>query len=92
MAYISIQGQIRQLSQDEGLKDHEIARIIGCSRATVCRSRKKYNIPTANLKNRKDKTFVCRKCGVITYIQRREHKRYICDACKGIIPQKNVVQ
>jgi transcriptional regulator with XRE-family HTH domain len=82
MSFPSVVNEIRRLSQDEGLRDDEIAKLIGCSRATVNRERSKHNIPTANLANRKDKICTCRVCGREFVIRRKERKPGICTECK----------
>lgn len=74
--------EIRRLSQEEGLSDTEIARILGCARATVNRTRLANNIPTANLRNRKDKTYTCRACNSIVVIPRKKRKKHYCDDCR----------
>ena len=68
-------------SQEEGLKDHEIAEILGCSRATVNRTRQAHGIPTANLRNRKDKKCICEKCGAEYFIRRKERRKKYCPEC-----------
>jgi hypothetical protein len=83
MSFTSVVNEIKRLSQDEGLRDDEIADIIGCSRATVNRERCKHNIPTANLDNRKDKKYVCRGCGKEHLIRRKERKPGLCTECKA---------
>lgn len=74
--------EIRRLSQDEGLHDHEIAELLGVSRVTIARQRAANNIPRANLENRKDKTFVCQGCRETITIARKERKKWYCDSCK----------
>ena len=73
--------KILHYSQEEGLKDHEIADILGCSRATVNRTRQAHNIPTANLRNRKDKECTCEECGKHYVIQRKERRKKYCSDC-----------
>lgn len=68
-------------SQEEGYKDGEIADILGCSRATVNRTRHTYNIPTANLRNRMDKECVCDECGKEYMIRRKERRKRVCAEC-----------
>lgn len=72
---------VRHLSQEEGLKDGEIAERLGCSRATVNRTRQAYNIPTANLRNRKDKHCICEACEKEYYVQRKERRKKYCNTC-----------
>lgn len=74
--------QIRNLSQEEGLSDKEIADILGCSRATVNRARQQADIPTANLENRKDKTYDCSFCNETITIRRKERKKKYCPECR----------
>ena len=73
---------IRHLSQKEGLSDQEIANKLGCSRATVNRTRKAHNIPLANLNNRKDKTYECVHCQKTITIARKERKKRYCPDCR----------
>lgn len=72
---------IKHYSQEEGLKDHEIAELLGCSRATVNRHRQEHAIPTANLHNRKDKLCTCESCGKTYYIRRKERRKKVCENC-----------
>lgn len=74
--------KIKHLSQDEGLSDKEIADILGCSRATVNRTRRAYAIPTANLQNRRDKHYTCTFCGEVVVIARKDRKKKYCDDCR----------
>lgn len=74
--------KIKHLSQNEGLTDQEIAEALGCSRATVNRTRRQYNIPLANLDNRKDKTYACTACGETITIARKERKKRYCPDCR----------
>ena len=82
MSFISVIKQIEYLSQNEGLKDDEIAERIGCSRATINRERKKNKIPTANLANRVDKHYVCKGCNKMITIRRKDRKQNYCPDCK----------
>lgn len=75
--------EVRRLSQEEGLNDTEIAKMIGCSRATVMRARKQHNIPLCNVMNKKDKTYVCGICGETITIRRCERRQYACPQCIG---------
>lgn len=72
--------EIRRLSQDEGMKDSEIAVMLGIHRVTVTRIRHRYSIPKANLKNRKDKLVCCTKCRA-SFIIRRWERAHRCKAC-----------
>lgn len=74
--------QVRHLSQNEGLSDEEIAKQLGCSRATVNRTRKNHNIPLANLENRKDKSYTCVACNETIVIARKERKKRYCPECR----------
>ena len=73
--------KIETYSQEEGLKDHEISEILGCSRATVNRTRQAYGIPTANLRNRQDKACECEECGKVYNIRRKERRKKYCAEC-----------
>lgn len=77
--------EIVRLSQDEGLHDLEIATKLGCSRATIARYKKKYNLPKVNLNNRKDKTYFCSRCGKEVIIRRFEKRRLYCNECQDKI-------
>lgn len=81
MALDLVVNEVERLSQEEGLNDREIADKIGCSRATVNRIRVKYEIPTANLSNRRDKTYICSKCGTEVVIRRRDRRKLYCKEC-----------
>lgn len=84
--------EIQRLSQDEGLNDGEIADLLKVSRATVNRARQAYEIPRANLDNRKDKEYVCSRCGATVTIARKERKKKYCEACKPIVDQENLAR
>jgi hypothetical protein len=73
--------KVRTLSQDEGWKDHEIAEHLGCSRATVNRTRQAHDIPTANLSNRQDKKCHCEACNKVYFIRRKERRKKRCFEC-----------
>lgn len=75
--------EVRRLSQEEGLTDTEIAKMIGCSRSTVIRARKQYQIPSCNVMNKKDKTYACGICGKTVTIRRCERRQYACPKCMG---------
>lgn len=75
---------VKHLSQEEGLFDYEIADQLGCHRVTVTRIRARYKIPRPNLNNRKDKKQVCKRCGLVTYIRRKERIRKYCPRCQRI--------
>lgn len=81
MAFKAIIEEVRKLSQEEGLHDDEIAKIIGCSRATVNKVRKDNNIPLSNLNNRKDKEYTCLDCKKVVKIKRSERRELICPEC-----------
>lgn len=74
--------EIRRLSQQEGMKDNEIAEYLGCSRATVNRARKQHNIPKANLMNRQDKRYRCACCGGEAFVRRCAPRRLYCQLCE----------
>lgn len=78
--------EIRRLSQEEGFRDAEIALLLGVCRATVNRIRIKNNIPSANLKNRKDKMTYCNRCRK-TFIIRRGEKSRLCSECTAELYQ-----
>lgn len=82
MAFKFVEEEINRLSQEEGLNDREIAIELGCSRATVNRTRVRINIPKANLVNKKDKTYVCSVCGCVISIRRKERRRLMCNSCR----------
>ena len=84
MAKQIIINEIRRLSQEEGLKDGEIAKILGYHRATINEIRKDAGIPTANLDNRRDKSYICAKCGKQVMIRRWEPKKALCEDCERI--------
>lgn len=83
MLYMGIE-EIRRLSQDEGLIDKEIAKILGIHRVTVTRIRKQNDIARADLLNRKDKISYCTKCGK-TFIIRRKERIRVCTECTRLI-------
>lgn len=89
MAIKLVVKEIEKLSQDEGLTDQEIADKLGCSRATVNRTRIKYNIPTANFENRADKEYTCLTCGKKVYIKRCEVMKLQCPECEKKTKNKN---
>lgn len=74
--------EVRRLSQQEGYSDKEISAALGCSRATVNRTRNAHNIPLANLRNRKDKSYTCTHCSTIVVIARKERKKRYCPDCR----------
>lgn len=81
MAIDLVVSEVTRLSQEEGLNDREIAHELGCSRATVNRIRISCSIPTANLSNRLDKTYICSKCGKVVTIRRKERRKLLCQDC-----------
>lgn len=81
-----IVNEIRRLSQEEGLRDQEIADIIQYHRVTVQRIREKNGIPTYNINKRKDKKELCPQCGKPYYIRREETPGICCPDC---IPKIN---
>lgn len=80
-----IVNEIRRLSQEEGLKDTEIAEIIQYNRVSIQRIRKDNNIPTYNKDNRKDKQVTCPNCKRRYYIRRCELPKICCPDCSRIL-------
>ena len=76
-----IVNEIRRLSQEEGLRDAEIADIIQYNRVSVQKIRKAYDIPTYNKEMRKDKNITCPVCKSVYYIRRNEQPGICCPAC-----------
>lgn len=72
---------VKNLSQNEGLKDHEIADQMNLSRETVARIRSIHGVPKANLKKRMDKTYHCIGCDKDHTIRREERKPIYCPDC-----------
>lgn len=77
-----IVNEIRRLSQEEGLKDSEIADIIKYNRVSVQRIRQDNGIPTYNIENRKDKDCICPHCGNHYMIRRCETPSICCPNCE----------
>ena len=76
-----IVNEIRRLSQEEGLKDSEIADIIKYNRVSIQRIRNENNIPTYNKDVRKDKKVICPQCGDDYFIRRNEKPGICCPKC-----------
>jgi transposase-like protein len=76
--------EIRRLSQEEGLKDCEIADTIQYDRVSIQRIRKAHNIPTYNIKVRKDKKVTCPQCGNTYLIRRNEKPGICCPDCEKV--------
>lgn len=76
-----IVNEIRRLSQEEGLKDGEVADIIKYNRVSVQRIRKEYGIPNYNKSVRKDKKVGCPQCGKPYMIRRNEKPGICCPDC-----------
>jgi hypothetical protein len=74
--------EIRRLSQEEGLKDSEIAEIIQYNRVSVQKIRKNNNIPSYNINVRKDKKEICPNCKKEYYIRRNEKPGICCPECE----------
>jgi len=74
--------EIRRLSQDEGLKDSEIADIIKYNRVSVQRIRRENDIPTYKKENRMDKEVVCPQCCGHYMIRRHEKAGICCPKCE----------
>jgi uncharacterized CHY-type Zn-finger protein len=76
-----IVNEIKRLSQEEGLKDYEIADILKYHPVSIARIRKKYNIPSFNKNNRKDKSIICPICKSSYFIRRNEKASICCPDC-----------
>lgn len=76
-----IVNEIRRLSQEEGLKDSEIADIIKYNRVSIQRIRNENGIPTYNKDNRKDKEVICPQCCAKYMIRRKERPGICCPSC-----------
>jgi hypothetical protein len=74
--------KVRVLSQERGLFDHEIADELGCHRVTVTRCRERHGIPRPKLENRADKQQICKECGHVDYIKRKQHIHRYCTSCR----------
>lgn len=83
-----IVNEIRRLSQEEGLKDSEIADIIKYNRVSVQRIRTEHDIPTYKKEMRKDKRAVCPQCGKAYFIRRIEKPGICCPDCVTAMTQK----
>ena len=73
--------KIRMLSQSEGLNDRQIGDITGCSRVTITRIRLRNKIPTCDISNRRDKSYICLGCMKEIFIKRKERRQAICPEC-----------
>ena len=83
-----IVNEIRRLSQEEGLKDSEIADIIKYNRVSIQRIRNEHGIPTYNKDVRKDKRVICPQCGGDYLIRRNEKPGICCPKCAEIANTK----
>ena len=83
-----IVNEIRRLSQEEGLKDSEIADIIKYNRVSIQRIRNEHNIPTYNKDVRKDKKDICPQCGENYVIRRSEKPGICCPKCAENLNQQ----
>lgn len=83
-----IVNEIRRLSQEEGLKDSEIADIIKYNRVSIQRIRNEHDIPTYNKDVRKDKKVICPQCGGDYLIRRNEKPGICCPKCAEIANAK----
>ena len=83
-----IVNEIRRLSQEEGLKDSEIADIIKYNRVSVQRIRQENGIPTFNKDVRKDKEVVCPQCCGHYLIRRNEKPGICCPTCAEKLNQQ----
>lgn len=72
---------VRYMSQELGLNDRQISEKLNCQRATITKLRKRYDIPTCNINNRKDKTYICATCNKKVFIKRKERRKAVCDEC-----------
>lgn len=79
---------VKNLSQNEGMKDHEIAEQMKLSRETVQRIRSINGIPKVNLSKRCDKTYFCIGCEETHTIRREERKPIYCPDCMYKINNK----
>jgi len=77
--------EIRRLSQEEGLKDTEIADIIKYNRVSINKIRKAYDIPSYNKMMRKDKEVICSNCGKRYFIRRNQSPGICCPECEKIL-------
>lgn len=84
--------EIRRLSQEEGLNDREIAAKLECCRGTITRVRNKYDIKKCDLKNKKDKSFVCCLCNKEIHIRRKELGEFICKDCKDKLDKGEITK
>ena len=83
-----IVNEIRRLSQEEGLRDFEIADIIKYSRVGVQRIRQENGIPVYNKSVRKDKRVICPQCCGEYFIRRNEKPGICCPTCEETMNQK----
>ena len=73
--------KIKMLSQSEGLNDRQIGEQLGCSRVTITRIRIRNDIPTCDIGNRKDKSYICLECEQEIFIKRKERRQALCQEC-----------
>ena len=88
-----IVNEIRRLSQEEGLRDTEIAEIIKYNRVSIAKIRKANGIPAYNKMKRKDKSVICPSCKKNYFIRRDEEPGICCPECSEKIEKdfwKNV--
>lgn len=83
-----IVNEIRRLSQEEGLKDSEIADIIKYNRVSIQRIRQENGIPTYNKMKRKDKKAICPQCCGEYFIRRDEKPGICCPTCANKLNQR----
>lgn len=83
-----IVNEIRRLSQEEGLKDSEIADIIKYNRVSIQRIRQENGIPTYNKMKRKDKKVICPQCCGEYFIRRDEKPGICCPTCADKLNQR----
>lgn len=75
---------VTQLSQEEGMMDREISEILKCHRVTITRIRTRHNIPRPNLRNRRDKVQVCKRCNKEDILRRKQRIKKYCKDCQKI--------
>lgn len=73
--------EITRLSQEEGLRDDEIAKMLGYHRISITRIRNQNNIPKSITQNRKDKEMTCPSCKKKYFIRRSQEFSIACPEC-----------
>jgi transcriptional regulator with XRE-family HTH domain len=87
MAKNLIVDTVKELSQQEGLNDSEIAKKLGYARGSIQRIRRDNNIPVANKENRKDKKCKCVKCTSTFFTRRNDPPQILCENCAKEVNQ-----